>query len=221
MLTLEERLARSKIFFTDVDGVHTDDRVLIMETNGALAALKGTSALRMIPCDALGNPQINTVDYFALRAESTIAEGYRFCTKDGIAALECLRHDIPFVMMTGRRSPAVRQRAEDLKVTCRLGVKDKVAEVEVILKEKGIIDHKGVPDWSMAVVMGNDVQDLSYMKLAGVAIAPADAVPEVRAVAHFVTGARGGYGAVREAVEAMLKAKGLWSSIISRERTLG
>ena len=56
------------------------------------------------------------------------------------------------------------------------------------------------------------------MKRAGLAVAVGNAVPEVKRAAHFVTRARGGEGAVREAVELILKAQGKWAELVSRAR---
>ncbi len=141
-------------------------------------------------------------------------ELYRFNTKDGIAALECGRNNLPLVFMTGRTSPAVKQRAADLKVECLQGVKDKVGAVEKILTERGL-------GWESVLFIGNDIQDLSLIRLAGIAAAPADAVDEVRQEVAFISTMRGGEGAFREIIEQVLKAKGQWSQIIRRQRTLG
>ncbi|MBU2549908.1 MAG: hypothetical protein KKB20_15950, partial [Proteobacteria bacterium] len=54
------------------------------------------------------------------------------------------------------------------------------------------------------------------MRRVGLALAPADAVPEVRAAAHYVSRATGGRGAVREMIEVILKAQGLWDRVLAR-----
>jgi len=62
--------------------------------------------------------------------------------------------------------------------------------------------------------MGDDVVDLGAIKRAGVAVAVANAIPEAKAMAHYVTKARGGQGAVREVVVMILKAQRRWARVI-------
>jgi 3-deoxy-D-manno-octulosonate 8-phosphate phosphatase (KDO 8-P phosphatase) len=64
--------------------------------------------------------------------------------------------------------------------------------------------------------MGDDVVDLGALRRAGLAAAPADAIPEARALAHLVTRNPGGRGAVREAVELVLRAQGHWGRIVEK-----
>ena len=62
--------------------------------------------------------------------------------------------------------------------------------------------------------MGDDLLDLPVLRRAGLALAPADAAPELRRLVHHVTAAPGGRGAVREAVELILQAQGRWQPFI-------
>jgi 3-deoxy-D-manno-octulosonate 8-phosphate phosphatase (KDO 8-P phosphatase) len=62
--------------------------------------------------------------------------------------------------------------------------------------------------------MGDDLIDLPVMRRAGFSAAPADAHPEVLATADFVSSAKGGQGAVREAIEEILKAAGEWERVV-------
>jgi 3-deoxy-D-manno-octulosonate 8-phosphate phosphatase (KDO 8-P phosphatase) len=62
--------------------------------------------------------------------------------------------------------------------------------------------------------MGDDLTDVVIMRRVGLAIAPANARPEVKAAAHYITQARGGAGAVREAAELILKSQNLWIDIL-------
>ncbi|MDD5656245.1 MAG: HAD hydrolase family protein [Elusimicrobia bacterium] len=64
--------------------------------------------------------------------------------------------------------------------------------------------------------IGDDIQDLPVMRLAGVAVAVRNGRPEVRAAAHWVTAREGGDGAVREVAEALLKAQGLWQKVLAQ-----
>ncbi len=213
---LEEAARGVRLVVTDVDGVHTSDHVTIFGRPEGGAGLPfglhvAGTVRRLAPCDADG--ALDEMHYLASADDGRI-EGYRFYTRDGIAVKECKRHDIPVVFMTGRSSPAVRQRAKDLGVDLRYGIADKVAEVEGILAALGI-------GWDELFFMGNDVQDLALIRRAGFSAAPADAAAEVLKEAMLVTGRKGGDGAVREAIEFVLSSKGLWQKIVERERTLG
>jgi 3-deoxy-D-manno-octulosonate 8-phosphate phosphatase (KDO 8-P phosphatase) len=64
--------------------------------------------------------------------------------------------------------------------------------------------------------VGDDLADLQVRRRVGLPIAVANGVSEIRAVADHVTTARGGYGAVREIVEALLKARGVWPEMLER-----
>lgn len=64
--------------------------------------------------------------------------------------------------------------------------------------------------------MGDDLNDRDAMRIAGVSIAPADAVPEIREMADLVTDAPGGRGCARQAVEAVLRAQGQWEGAVDR-----
>ncbi len=141
-------------------------------------------------------------------------EFYKFNTRDGIAVKECLRHDIHVVLLSGRKSPAVLDRANALGTEIRQGVGDKMAVVEELLSEHQL-------SWSEVLFIGDDIQDISLLRRAGFSVAPADAAPEAKAEANHVAELKGGEGVVREVLQALLEAKGLWEGIIARERTLG
>ena len=69
-------------------------------------------------------------------------------------------------------------------------------------------------NWSDVCFVGDDIIDLGPLTRAGLAVAVGDAVPEAKAAAHFTTQAAGGRGAVREAVEMILKAQGKWQPFL-------
>ena len=66
--------------------------------------------------------------------------------------------------------------------------------------------------------VGDDLPDIPLMRRAGLAIAVGDAVPEVKRAAHYTTKAVAGHGAIREAVELLLKSKGIWVAMIEKAR---
>ena len=86
-----------------------------------------------------------------------------------------------------------------------------------MLKRRGI-------EWEEAAFVGDDLADLPVLRKVGLPIAVANAVPEVKAVAAHITKAAGGHGAVREVVEALLRARGDWAETLARyftEQTAG
>ena len=80
-----------------------------------------------------------------------------------------------------------------------------------------ILQKTGVSDSAVAFI-GDDLPDLPLMRRAGLAVAVGDAVPEVKQVAHYVTKSLAGHGAIREAVELVLKSKGVWTEMIDKAR---
>ena len=133
-----------------------------------------------------------------------------FHVRDGWAMRHWRRDGKKVAIITGRGSRAVEIRAAELSVdVVRLNVKNKRPAYDEVLAELGVSpDH--------TAVMGDDVTDLPLLRHCAVAIAPADAVDEVRQVAHLVTQRAGGAGCVREAIETMLKATGQWADVLAR-----
>lgn len=115
-------------------------------------------------------------------------------------------------LVTGRRSQAVEVRAAELGIGIVVqGAGDKRASLDEVLKRAGVAP-------ASACYVGDDLPDLGPMGACGLAVAVADACPEVRAVAHYVTQAPGGRGAVREAVELILRCQGAWQPAVDRLR---
>jgi 3-deoxy-D-manno-octulosonate 8-phosphate phosphatase (KDO 8-P phosphatase) len=104
-------------------------------------------------------------------------------------------------VVSGRSSPAVARRMADLGVTdVHQGVSDKLALLGALCERHGI-------DAGATAFMGDDLPDLPLLGAVGLALAPADAVPDVRRVAHWISRRRGGAGAVREAIDWLLSAR--------------
>jgi 3-deoxy-D-manno-octulosonate 8-phosphate phosphatase (KDO 8-P phosphatase) len=113
-------------------------------------------------------------------------------------------------IVSGRRSVAVERRAAELGISPVLqGRDDKLAALEAVLATTGLR-----PEQVCAV--GDDLPDVPVLRRCGLAVAVADACPELRAVANYVTAAPGGRGAVREAIEWLLKASGRWNELVAR-----
>ena len=114
--------------------------------------------------------------------------------------------------ITGRESSALLRRAHEMKMEF-IYMKQplKMPAYEDILR------ITGVSDASVAYI-GDDLPDIPLLRRAGLAVAVGNAVPEVKKVAHYTTKALAGQGAIREAVELILKAKGVWDGIIDKAR---
>jgi 3-deoxy-D-manno-octulosonate 8-phosphate phosphatase (KDO 8-P phosphatase) len=130
-----------------------------------------------------------------------------FHTHDGIGLALAHRAGLATAMVTGETSPIAKTRGEKLGVgAVVLGARRKGDVVDALLAERGM------PAEALAYI-GDDLLDLPALQRAGLAVAVADAVADVRAVAHVVTKAAGGHGAVRECVELLLRARGTWDTV--------
>jgi len=135
-------------------------------------------------------------------------ESKRFNIRDGLGLRILQKQGIRVGWISRRTSTATSQRAQDLKIDfLHQSDGSKVVAVEAILAETGLT-------WADVCYVGDDIVDLSVMKRAGVAVAVADGIQEVKRMADHVTRARGGHGAVREVVELILKAQNKWPRLI-------
>jgi 3-deoxy-D-manno-octulosonate 8-phosphate phosphatase (KDO 8-P phosphatase) len=132
------------------------------------------------------------------------AEHKVFHVRDGSALKLWHRAGHHSAVITGRSSPLVQRRAAELGIaTVVQGAADKLAAWERIVAEAGL------PPEAVACV-GDDLPDLGPLCRSGLAVAVADACPEARWVADYITAAPGGGGAVREVVALILRCQGLW-----------
>ncbi len=144
--------------------------------------------------------------YFSEAGESL----KRFHTLDGHGIKLLQQAGITPAVVTGRDSPALRLRLRALGVQhVRFGTEDKRPAAEDILAGLGL-------QWRQAAAMGDDWPDLPMLRRAALACAPANAHAEVRAVAHIVTQARGGDGAVRELCDLLLVASGRYAALLAQ-----
>jgi 3-deoxy-D-manno-octulosonate 8-phosphate phosphatase (KDO 8-P phosphatase) len=112
------------------------------------------------------------------------------------------------IVITGRDSPAVRRRLKDLGlVHAVFGAHDKLAAAEPLLAQLGL-------SWPEVAAMGDDWPDLPLLLRAGLAVAPLNAHPEVRGVAHHTTSVAGGHGAARECCDLLLQANGRYEALM-------
>jgi len=124
-----------------------------------------------------------------------------FHVRDGHGLKELQGAGIVLAIITGRSSPVVAARMHELGI---LHVHQGVADKGTCLAQ--LLTATAIPARA-ALYMGDDLPDLPAFDLAGLAVAVADAVPAVRARAHWVTRAAGGRGAVREVADALLAAR--------------
>jgi 3-deoxy-D-manno-octulosonate 8-phosphate phosphatase (KDO 8-P phosphatase) len=114
--------------------------------------------------------------------------------------------------ITGRESAALMRRAKEMKMEFIYMKRAlKIPAYEEILQQA----H--VPDSAVAYI-GDDLPDIPLMRRVGLAIAVGDAAPETKGAAHYTTRALGGHGAVREAIELVLRSKGIWEALIDKAR---
>ena len=157
----------------------------------------------------------------ALDVDGTLTDGHihisphgeafkSFSVRDGLGLTLLRQAGLIVSIITARRSAIVEHRAAELRIQHVLqGVDDKgEALAELATREGLALEHCGF--------MGDDWPDLSAMVRAGLAAAPADADPEVRARAHWISGSRAGHGAVRELAEFILIAKGARQAALAR-----
>jgi len=122
----------------------------------------------------------------------------RFDVRDGMGIVRLRAAGVRTAFLSGRRSEATSQRAADLGVELLFnGVREKLPVLRSLLSDLSLSAEE-------AAYMGDDVNDVDCLRAAGLAFAPADAVPEAKSAADFVTSAKGGGGAVREAAEHII-----------------
>lgn len=135
-------------------------------------------------------------------------ETKRFHVRDGTGIRVWIRLGYHVALVTGRSGKALQHRAAELDIRHVIQAStDKARALDELLKELSLTP-------SQAAVLGDDLPDLPMMRRAGYAMAVADAVPEIRQAAKFVTTRAGGDGAVREAIEHLLKAKRRWGEAV-------
>ena len=137
-------------------------------------------------------------------------ESKRFSIRDGTALVWARQAGLLTGVLSARTAAATTERARQLGIAIvRQQASDKAATFAEILAEQRL-------DAADVAYMGDDLMDLPVLRLAGLAAAPADAAEAVRARVHWVSRLPGGSGAVRELIEGVLHAQGLWGGIAAR-----
>ncbi|WCM55663.1 acylneuraminate cytidylyltransferase [Microbacterium sp. EF45047] len=167
--------------------------------SAASAASGGASVPAPIPATALVTDfdGVHTDDTATVDSEGR--ESVRVSREDGLGVSRLRRAGIPMLILSTEQNPVVARRADKLRVPVRHGVDDKAAALAAWA------DEQGIPLADIAYV-GNDVNDLPALALAGWPVAVANAHPAVKDAARVVLTRRGGEGAVREVIERILLA---------------
>ncbi|HEX4886752.1 MAG TPA: HAD hydrolase family protein [Luteibaculaceae bacterium] len=125
-------------------------------------------------------------------------------TKDGYAVRLAIEKGLFVGVISGGRSESVKDRLLTLGVhEVHLGVFDKLPVLKAMVEKNNL-------KWSECLYMGDDIPDYEVMRSVGVAVAPADAAPEIKSICHYVSPLEGGKGCVRDVVEQTLKSQQLW-----------
>jgi len=192
------RAKKIKLLLFDVDGVLTDGKLFIFPAPaGAQQATQKDAAKH------------GGEGGFGLHSQSLI-EAKGFHAHDGTAISLARLAGVRTGLITKRISETVALRARDLKLEfVYQGIQDKRAAFEEILQKAELLA-------SEAAFVGDDVIDLPAMWHCGLAIAVANARAEVKKDAHYITPHTGGDGALRDAVEYILKAQGKWQQVVTQ-----
>ena len=136
----------------------------------------------------------------------------RFNIRDGLGIVLARRAGLKVGWVSARPSLSTKLRADELKIDFLVQQGDnisKTAAIEQLLAQEKL-------SWGETCFVGDDIIDLGPLTRAGFAVAVGDAVPEAKAAAHFTTQAVGGRGAVREAIEMILRAQGKWAQFVEK-----
>ena len=170
--------------------------------------LERAKKIKLFLMDVDGTLTDGGVCLLSLPGDGGVAEMKVFNSLDGLGLKLAHTMGIKTGFITGRKSPAVRQRAEENRVDyVYLGQETKMAAFEECLQKANVTPEE-------TAYMGDDLPDMPLAKRVGLAVAVANAAVELKEVCQYVTRARGGEGAGREVVELILKAQGKWQEAI-------
>jgi 3-deoxy-D-manno-octulosonate 8-phosphate phosphatase (KDO 8-P phosphatase) len=139
-----------------------------------------------------------------------LVETKGFTAQDGIALRWLTWYGVRTGVISGRDSPATRERARQVGMSwVHQGHIEKIPLFEEIVREANVSPLQ-------VAYVGDDLTDVVLFRRAGLAFATANARPEVKRAAHAITASAGGEGAVREVIELLLQAKGVWSELLKK-----
>lgn len=166
-----------------------------------------TASLQKIKLLALDVDGVLTDGSIYISPAGEVFKGFN--AKDGMGISCALRSGLQIAVITGRQSPIVERRCEELGITLlQQGVKDKRLALQQMAQQLGLVREE-------IAYMGDDLNDIPAFKASGLNLVPADGSIEVLAVADIITKASGGRGAVREAITMILAAQDNWNVIVN------
>ena len=183
------------------------------KTKQELSAETLTASLQKIKLLALDVDGVLTDGTIYISPAGEVFKGFN--AKDGMGISCALRNNLQIAVITGRQSPIVERRCEELGIKLFMqGVKDKRLALQKMAQEMGLTREE-------IAYMGDDLNDIPAFKASGLNFVPADGSIEVLAVADIITKAKGGRGAVREAITMILAAQDNWEQIVNSYLTAG
>ena len=175
------------------------------------ALKKRASRIQVLLMDVDGTMTDGSVTLLS-QADGTALEIKTFDAHDGQGLTLAQTAGLRTGCITGRESPALLRRAHEMRMEF-IYMKQPLKT----LAYEEVLQKAEVSDGEVAFV-GDDLPDIPVMRRAGLAVAVGNAVPEVKEVAHYTTRALAGRGAIREAVELILRSKGIWEQMIDKAR---
>jgi 3-deoxy-D-manno-octulosonate 8-phosphate phosphatase (KDO 8-P phosphatase) len=205
-LSAQARARKIKLLLFDVDGVLTDGKLFIFPAPAGTQ--QSILDQRTLEQSRKHSGQSGFGFHDPASSGQSLIEAKGFHAHDGTSISLARLAGIKTGLITKRISETVALRARDLKLEyVRQGIQDKRACFEEIVKEEGLKLEE-------AAFVGDDVIDLPAMRAGGLAIAVQNARAEVKQEAHYITPHDGGDGALRDAVEFILKAQGKWKKVV-------
>ena len=175
-------------------------------------AIKTTKSLK---------PRLSRIKLFLCDVDGVLTDGSvfiggerefkRFNIRDGLGLVLARRAGLKIGWVSARPSPATKLRADELKIHFLVQQGDRASKtgaIEELLAQEKL-------GWDEVCFVGDDIVDLGPLKRAGLAVAVADGVDEAKAAADYVTHAAGGHGAIREVIEIILQAQGIWAPFVA------
>ncbi len=182
-----------------------------MQENAPLSVTDRARKIRLFLMDVDGTLTDGGVCLISLPG-GEIAEMKVFDAHDGQGLSLAHTMGISTGFITGRKSPAVQRRADELGVEfVYLGQAHKVAAYEECMKKAGVTEEE-------IAYLGDDLPDMPLAQRSGLAVATNNAAFELKAVCHYITQAPGGKGAAREVIELILKSQGRWEQAVPQAR---
>lgn len=175
------------------------------------ALKKRAAQIKLILMDVDGTMTDGGVSLLS-QPDGTALEIKTFDAHDGLGLTLAQTAGLRTGCITGRESAALARRAKEMRMDyVYMKIALKIPAYEEILRKAEL------PDSAVAFI-GDDLPDIPLLRRAGLAVAVGDAVPEVKKISHYTTKALAGHGAVREAIELVLKSKGIWEEMIDKAR---